>query len=130
MPDTSSDCKVISGVLSSVGDKWTILIVMVLRERPRRFNDVKRAVGGISQQMLARTLKSLERDGIVRRTVHSTVPPQVEYALAPLGHSLAEPIELLGSWAEAHLAEILGNRRKYDGTKPSDDIETRVSVLA
>ncbi|WP_326521537.1 winged helix-turn-helix transcriptional regulator [Sphingomonas abietis] len=103
-----------SSVLSLVGDKWTVMIVMVLVERPRRFNDIKRTIGGISQQMLTRTLKALDRDGMVSRTVHPTVPPQVEYALTGLGHSLAEPLRALGAWAGAHLEEIDGNRLRYD----------------
>ena len=84
-------------------------------QRPRRFNDIKRTVGGISQQMLTRTLKALERDGMVSRTVHPTVPPQVEYALTVLGHSLSEPVMLLGTWAGRHLGEIEANRARYDG---------------
>lgn len=115
LPGEHGDCRRISGILSLVGDKWTVLIVMVLRERPRRFNDIKRTVGGISQQMLTLTLKALERDGMVKRTVHPTVPPQVEYELKPLGHSLAEPVIKLGEWAGAHLEEIEANREKYDG---------------
>ena len=87
---------------------------MVLRERPRRFNDLKRAVGGISQQMLTRTLKALERDGMVTRTVHPTVPPQVAYELTALGRSLSEPVYRLGEWARAHLDDIKASRWRYD----------------
>jgi DNA-binding HxlR family transcriptional regulator len=114
-PGLHTDCRKISGILSRVGDKWTVLIVMLLRERPRRFNDIKRTVGGISQQMLTRTLKALERDGMVLRTVHPTVPPQVEYELTALGHSLSEPVMQLGTWAGEHLGEIEANRARYDG---------------
>ena len=114
-PGDHADCQRITGVLSLVGDKWTVMIVMVLRERARRFNELKRAVEGISQQMLTRTLKALERDGMVTRTVHHTVPPQVEYELTALGHSLSEPVYRLGEWAHAHLDEIEGNRWRYDG---------------
>ena len=110
----TANCRRMSSVLSLVGDKWTVMIVMVLIERPRRFNDVKRTIGGISQQMLTRTLKALDRDGMVNRTVHPTVPPQVEYALTELGYSLAEPLRTLGAWAGAHLEEIDGNRVRYD----------------
>lgn len=77
-PGANTQCRRMNGVLSIVGDKWTVMIVMILRERPLRFNELKRAVGGISQQMPTRTLKALERDGMVTRTVHPTVPPQVE----------------------------------------------------
>lgn len=108
------DCRKVSEILSRVGDKWTVLIVMSLRERSRRFNDIKRTVGGISQQMLTRTLKALERDGMVTRTVHPTVPPQVEYELTDLGRSLSEPVIQLGQWAHAHMPEIENHRQRYD----------------
>lgn len=113
-PGISAECRKMSSILSIVGDKWTVMIVMVLVERPRRFNDLKRTIGGISQQMLTRTLKALERDGMVRRTVHPTVPPQVEYALTTLGHSLALPVRELGRWARENLEEIEDNRDVYD----------------
>lgn len=99
LPGISDQCRKMNGVLSIIGDKWTVMIVMVLIERPRRFNDIKRTVGGISQQMLTRTLKALERDGMVSRTVYPTVPPQVEYALTTLGHSLSVPLRAMGGWA-------------------------------
>ena len=113
------ECKRFSGVLSLIGDKWTVMIVMTLTERPRRFNDIKRTIGGIRQQMLARTLRALERDGMVARTVYPTVPPQVEYALTALGCSLAGPIRELGYWAGAHIAEIEGNRSAFDEARDS-----------
>ncbi|AGH50543.1 MULTISPECIES: winged helix-turn-helix transcriptional regulator [Sphingomonadales] len=108
------DCRMISEILGRIGDKWTVLVVMTLRERPRRFNELKRAVDGISQQMLARTLKALERDGMVSRRVQDSVPPQVEYSLTELGTSLAEPVKQLGQWAWAHLELIRGHRAHYD----------------
>ena len=114
LPGISHDCRRVGSILGLVGDKWTVLIVMVLREQPRRFNDIKRTVGGISQQMLTRTLKALERDGMLTRTVYPTVPPQVEYSLTALGHSLAEPVMRLGEWAGTHLEEIEDNRFRYD----------------
>ncbi|MFS0772972.1 winged helix-turn-helix transcriptional regulator [Sphingomonas sp. 1P08PE] len=113
------ECKRFSGILSLIGDKWTVMIVMTLAERPRRFNDIKRTIGGISQQMLARTLRALERDGMVDRTVHPTVPPQVEYALTALGRSLADPIRELGYWAGAHIVEIESNRSAFDEARDS-----------
>lgn len=109
-----TDCRKVGEILARIGDKWTVLVVMALRERRLRFNEIKRAVGGISQQMLTRTLKGLERDGMVTRTVHPTVPPQVEYELTELGYSLAEPVIELGSWALQNMPEIESNRAKYD----------------
>ena len=108
------ECGRFSSVLSLIGDKWTVMIVLTLTERSRRFNEIKRTIGGISQQMLSRTLRALERDGMVVRTVHPTVPPQVEYALTNLGCSLASPIRELGSWAGDNIAEIEGNRLAFD----------------
>ena len=108
------ECQTITGILARVGDKWTVLVVMTLRERPHRFNELKRAVEGISQQMLTRTVKALERDGLVARTVHPTVPPQVEYRLTDLGHSLSEPVMQLGAWAAGNLPAIHANRDRYD----------------
>ncbi|HEF5870439.1 TPA: helix-turn-helix transcriptional regulator [Burkholderia cenocepacia] len=116
-PGVSTRCQEVGKVLAIVGDKWTVMIVRVLVERPRRFNEIKRTVGGISQQMLTRTLKSLERDGMVSRTVYPTVPPQVEYALTPLGQALAVPVRALGAWAGEHLEEIENNRARYDHDK-------------
>jgi DNA-binding HxlR family transcriptional regulator len=112
--DDHKDCRAVGSVLSRVGDKWSILIVIMLREGPRRFNDLKRSVDGISQQMLTRTLRGLERDGMASRTIYPTIPPQVEYDLTPLGHSLSEPVIALGSWAMAHMAEIDAARKGFD----------------
>jgi DNA-binding HxlR family transcriptional regulator len=113
-PGDVRDCRGVSEILSQVGDKWTMQVVVALRDQPRRFNDIKRNVGGISQQMLTRTLKALERDGMVDRTVLSTTPPQVEYALTALGKSLSEPVRQLAEWARKHRAAIQDNRVRYD----------------
>ncbi|MGF6243006.1 DNA-binding HxlR family transcriptional regulator [Paraburkholderia sp. GAS38] len=112
--DPPNDCRGVSEILTRVGDKWTIQVVVALREQPRRFNDIKRHVAGISQQMLTRTLKTLERDGMVVRTVRDTAPPQVDYALTELGLSLSEPVRQLARWARAHLASIQDHRLRYD----------------
>jgi DNA-binding HxlR family transcriptional regulator len=109
-----ADCKGVSEILSRVGDKWTIQVVVALRARSQRFNAIKRRVGGISQQMLTRTLKTLERDGMVERAVRHSTPPQVEYALTPLGHSLSETARHLADWAAAHRGQIEDNRLHYD----------------
>lgn len=112
--DAHADCRRVSEILGRVGDKWTMQVVVSLRDRPRRFNDLKRQVNGISQQMLTRTLKMLERDGVVQRTVRDSTPPQVEYALTILGRSLSEPVRQLAQWALAHLESIDENRVRYD----------------
>lgn len=110
----AGDCGKISQILSRVGDKWTVLVVMMLVDGPRRFNEIKRMVGGISQRMLTLTLRGLERDGMVTRTVTPSIPPRVDYALTPLGFSLAEPVMALGAWAKAHLDHIDAAREAFD----------------
>ncbi|WP_238535705.1 winged helix-turn-helix transcriptional regulator [Paraburkholderia phytofirmans] len=97
-----------------MGDKWTILTITMLAQQPRRFNELKRLIGGISQQMLTRTLKALERDGMVTRTVHPTVPPQVEYALTALGGSVSLPLIELATWVVDHLDQIEMHRALHD----------------
>lgn len=101
-------------MLGRLGNRWTVLVVVALMERPMRFNELRREVLGISQQMLTRTLKGLERDGLVCREVRATVPPQVEYRLSPLGRSLAKPLLELTSWIVDHLTEIRSHERAYD----------------
>lgn len=93
-------------VLSLVGDKWSVLIIMILQEKPRQFNELMRAASGISQQMLTRNLKGLERYGLTTRTVRPTIPPQVTYALTDLGVSLSIPLQQLGLWIDQHIDEI------------------------
>jgi len=115
--NASTDCRGVSEILSRVGDKWTVQVVVALRNQPRRFNDIKRQVGGISQQMLTRTLKTLERDGMVERTVRPSTPPQVDYALTAFGRSLSETVRHLAEWASAHRAIIHENRLRYDANR-------------
>ena len=110
----STDCRAVSSVLARVGDKWSVLIVNLLGDGPKRFNEIKRMVGGISQRMLTLTLRGLERDGLVTRTVFPTVPPRVDYELTALGRSLWRPVEALGAWARANQAEIEAARRRFD----------------
>jgi DNA-binding HxlR family transcriptional regulator len=112
------DCRRVSEILNRVGDKWTMQVIVVLRDQPRRFNDLRRQVNGISQQMLTRTLKVLERDGLVVRTVRGTSPPQVDYALTPFGVSLSEPVRELAKWALANLDALYDNRLRYDKHNP------------
>ncbi len=109
-----TDCRKVGQVLARVGDKWSVLVVMLLKDGPRRFNEIKRMVGGISQRMLTLTLKGLERDGMVTRTVFPTIPPRVDYELTDLGRSLSEPVMALGTWAQAHMEEIDTARARFD----------------
>jgi DNA-binding HxlR family transcriptional regulator len=119
LPDpTSEDCRVLSSILARVGDKWTVLIVVLLGDGPKRFNEIKRMVGGISQRMLTFTLRGLERDGLVKRTVFPTTPQRVDYELTKLG-TLWQAVEPLGLWARAHVGEILTSREHFDGKDPA-----------
>ena len=108
------DCRAVSDVLSRVGDKWTILVVSELGNGPKRFNEIRRALGSISQRMLTLTLRGLERDGLVTRTVFPTVPPRVDYELTKLGRSLLEPVSGIGLWARQNRERIQEARRRFD----------------
>ena len=116
----TAGCQGVNDILSLVGDKWTVQVVIALLERPRRFNDLKRQVDGISQQMLTRTLKALERNGMVDRAVRATTPPQVDYSLTALGLSLSKAVRHLADWAVAHRANIRENRRRYEAGAGSE----------
>jgi DNA-binding HxlR family transcriptional regulator len=109
-----SDCRAVASVLSRVGDKWSVLVIMLLIDGPRRFNELKRMIGGISQRMLTLTLRGLERDGLVTRTVFPTIPPRVDYELTDLGRGLAQPVKALGQWVFEHRPEIEAAREKFD----------------
>ncbi|MBE7638231.1 MarR family transcriptional regulator [Sneathiella sp. P13V-1] len=109
-----TDCKRIHDVLSRVGDKWSVLVIISLSQYGTlRFNELKRHLG-ISQRMLSRTLRELERDGLVNRTQYPTIPPKVEYSLTPLGHSFKEPLRELGLWAVENLPKIDKAREAFD----------------
>jgi DNA-binding HxlR family transcriptional regulator len=112
-----SECRAISAVLSRVGDKWTVLVVETLGSGPKRFNELRRALGSISQRMLTLTLRALERDGLVLRTVTPSVPPRVDYELTKLGHSLLVPVNSLADWARANTAAMEKARAKFDTTQ-------------
>ena len=103
-----------ASVLARIGDKWSVLVIMLLADGPRRFNELKRMIGVISQRMLTLTLRGLERDGLVTRTVYPTIPPRADYELTELARGLTKPIEALGQWAQAHIPEIESARTKYD----------------
>src|SRR5919198_3288560 len=109
-----ADCRAVASVLSRVGDKWSVLVIMLLVDGPRRFNELKRMIDGISQRMLTLTLRGLERDGLVTRTVFPTIPPRVDYELTDLGRGLSRPVQALGQWAFEHLPEIEGARTSFD----------------
>jgi len=100
-------------VLDQIGDKWSTLLILTLSQRPHRFGELRRAVSDISQRMLTQTLRDLQRDGLVSRTVHPTVPPSVEYALTPLGQSLLDPLSHLIRWAEASRGAIRSARAAF-----------------
>jgi DNA-binding HxlR family transcriptional regulator len=109
-----TDCGATRQILTRVGDKWSVLTVVLLGEATMRFNELRRALDGISQRMLTSTLRGLERDGLVKRTVHPTNPPQVDYALTALGESLLEPVRVLAVWAQGHRAEVMQAREAFD----------------
>lgn len=112
----SADCPT-RQILDRVGDKWAVLILLLLRQQPLRFNQLRREIEGISQKMLSQVLKSLERDGLIRRRAIATVPVTVEYSITPLGATLAGAVDPLRDWAEQHLKEVLAAQRRYDGQR-------------
>lgn len=109
------DCRAVSDVLDRIGDKWSVLVVVMLGDGPKRFNGLRRSIASISQRMLTLTLRGLERDGLVTRTVFPTIPPRVDYELTKLGRSLLLPVAALGDWARANHAKIVEARRDFDG---------------
>lgn len=111
---TPGECQMVAPILAKVGDKWSVLIVSQLGNGPRRFNEIKRDVAGISQRMLTLTLRGLERDGLVSRTVTPSVPPRVDYALTELGRTLLVPVQALAAWAIANHPAIEAARARFD----------------
>ena len=122
-----TSCLAVREVLNRVGDKWSVLIVQLLAGGPKRFSDLRRAIEGISQRMLTLTLKGLERDGLVTRTVFPTVPPRVEYELTDLGCTLRKPIQTLAKWAQENREQIQVARNRYDA-KPSPALLSRIKL--
>lgn len=113
-PVFERDCS-IRVVLDRIADKWTVMVMSLLTGgKPRRFNELRRAIEGISQKMLTQTLRDLERDGLLVRTVFPEIPPRVEYALTPLGETLCDPIAALGEWAREHVKEIERAQAAFD----------------
>jgi len=112
------DCG-IRDILDRVGDKWSVLVIVALAQGVHRFRELQRAVPGISQRMLTLTVRRLERDGLVSRTVHPTVPPRVDYELTPMGHSLTHLLRSLADWSADHRTAIAESRRRWDATTPA-----------
>jgi DNA-binding HxlR family transcriptional regulator len=104
-------------ILDRIGDKWAVLILILIRDEPMRFNALRRTIEGISQKMLSQVLKSLERDGLIKRRVFATVPVTVEYSITPLGQTLAAAVDPLRDWAEQNLKEVLSAQRRYDAQR-------------
>lgn len=118
--DTREDCEV-RQILDRIADKWSLLVIALLDRRRMRFTELRREIDGISQRMLTVTLRQLERDGLVHRTVHPVVPPRVDYELTPLGVSLHETVQALVTWTDSHQREIAAARSAYD-TRASEPV--------
>lgn len=127
------DCRVVASVLALVGDKWSVLIIMKLSAGTLRFSEIKRMVGGISQRMLTRSLRGLEREGLVERIAYPTIPPRVDYTLTDLGRSLWQVVNPLGEWARRHVLDLQAARESFDElnaprTEPASGPEQRVGT--
>ncbi len=118
--DLPNDCGIVSELLARVGDKWSMLVVYVLGEGPLRFNELRRTIGKVSQRMLTLTLRNLERDGLVTRTVTPSIPPRVDYELTELGKSLRQPVNTLANWANENKGRIVKAREKFDRQAKSE----------
>jgi DNA-binding HxlR family transcriptional regulator len=122
---SNDSCLAVREVLNRVGDKWSVLIVRLLTDGPKRFSELRRTIEGISQRMLTLTLKGLERDGLVTRTVYPTIPPRVEYQLTELGRTLRKPIQALAKWAQDNRERIQLSRNRYD-ERSSASVHARI----
>ncbi|MFD1936998.1 MULTISPECIES: winged helix-turn-helix transcriptional regulator [Nonomuraea] len=118
--DTRADCEV-RQILDRIADKWSLLVIALLERRTMRFTELRREIDGVSQRMLTVTLRQLERDGLVQRTVHPVVPPRVDYALTPLGTTLHEAIKTLVVWTEEHQNHIAAARSAYDAKVAAEE---------
>lgn len=110
-------CSQIGRFLGRLGEKWSVMVLIALHPRSRRFGELKRELAGVTQRMLTLTLRNLERDGLVRRTVTPSIPPRVDYELTDLGRSMYEPVRALGGWVATHLETIDAARSRYDRDK-------------
>ncbi|GLK69772.1 winged helix-turn-helix transcriptional regulator [Hansschlegelia plantiphila] len=113
----SHDCRMVNSVLARIGDKWSVLVVMFLADGSKRFNELKRLIGGVSQRMLTLTLRGLERDGLVTRTVTPSIPPRVDYELTDLGRSLQKHAVALAGWANENQSAIERARTRFDSER-------------
>lgn len=120
--DSRHDCEV-RQILDRIADKWSLLVIALLERRSLRFTELKREIDGISQRMLTQTLRHLERDGLVRRTVYPVVPPRVDYDLTPLGASLHSTVKRLVTWTEEHQQAIAAARNRYDSQGDKAQVE-------
>lgn len=130
--DTSHDhgsCRAVAEILARIGDKWTVYIVKMLAKGPMRFNEIRKAIPAISQRMLSLTLRGLERDGLVTRTVTPSIPPRVDYELTSLGLTLIGPLQAVSLWAISNRGVVENSRSKFDtqnaGTKTADALSRR-----
>ena len=112
--ETRADCLALAQVVNRIGDKWTVMVVGVLSGGPQRFNTILHTIDGVSHRMLTLTLRRLERDGLVTRTVYPTIPPKVEYELTDLGRSLIEPLKALSTWGREHRAAVEDAQARFD----------------
>lgn len=124
------DCSKVAPILSRIGDKWSILVVSLLGDGPMRFNELRRRIGGISQRMLTLTLRGLERDGYLTRTVFPSIPPRVDYELTELGHSLLVPVRALGAWAMQNADFIQDAQRRFDLAAGKSETASRILAAA
>ncbi len=116
-PGQETDCRMVREILDLVGDKWSLYIIATLKDGPVRFNELRRRIEGISQRMLTITLRGLERDGLVKRTLFPTIPPRVDYELTDVGRSLLAPVMAITLWANAHQETIQDARIRYDASQ-------------
>ena len=117
--DAHGDCRPVGEILNQIGGKWTVLIINKLSDGPLRFSEIKRTIGGISQKVLTATLRDLEMDGFVTRTVTPSIPPRVDYELTDLGRDLQGPLHLLGKWAVDNRPKVLAARMQYLAEHPN-----------
>ena len=116
IPRAGNECRFVREILDLVGDKWSLYIIATLKDGPVRFNELRRRIDGISQRMLTITLRGLERDGLVKRTLFPTIPPRVEYELTDVGRPLLAPVMALVGWADANQKNIQAARVRYDAS--------------